>query len=122
MSRTVRRKNVRLPKWEITEIIRNDDVDLTKFEHIQIWYPGRPFIVYYKGYYKKDTKEYKKAKAKFYTDVGTNSFREPGPMWFIREFSQAPYRARAKNELANYKKYTDYEVVLESKPKLRYWT
>lgn len=70
----------------------------------------------------KTSKEYKKALAKFHSDAGVIRFKEPGPMWFIREFTQVPYRMKCKTELAKWRKDNEYEVIIEEMPHLDYWT
>ena len=76
------------------------------------------------GFIKIDpkSKEGKRIIAKWYSDSGTNHHKEPGPMWFVREFNQVPYRMKCKNELAKWKKDNEYEVIMESIPPLDYWT
>ena len=40
----------------------------------------------------KDSKEYKKAMAIYHSDSGTFSFKEPGPSWFRKLFTERPQR------------------------------
>ena len=49
-------------------------------------------------------------------------FKEPGPSWFRRLFSQRPYRQEAKRELQKFMVDMEYEPMILDKPKLEYWT
>ena len=68
------------------------------------------------------SKEGRKNVARYHSDAGTNRCKEPGPSWFRTEFTQSPYRARARSELRKALFDEDCEVVLESMPCLEYWT
>lgn len=68
------------------------------------------------------SEEYERRKAIFHSDNGTNSFKEPGPAWFRNMFSERPHRRMAKRELKKFMNDPDYEVILEPKGWLRYWT
>lgn len=70
----------------------------------------------------RNSKEGKKRLAKYYSDAGTHRCREPGPMWFIRETAQRPYRRRANNEIRKFMRNPEHEVMIESMPHRDYWT
>lgn len=114
MSKTVRRK-------------RGDQSGLDwKLQRLESesWYnkDGSWHYVSWWTYLKPDSKEYKYEVALYHSDSGGCSFREPGPMWYLRESAQVPYRMRAKKEIHKYMRDPDYEIVLEDKPKAEYWT
>ncbi len=44
-----------------------------------------------------------------------------GPGWCINQFVQKPYRVKSKTEISNFIKNSDYEVIIESKPKRPWW-
>ena len=44
-----------------------------------------------------------------------------GPMWFHREYTQAPYRAHSRDEMRKFMRNPDYELQLDSKPHKDYW-
>lgn len=121
MSRTYRRKGMKLPEWKNRKYFKKyEELDLSILKTVHERETGYSYR--YMVSFKEDSKEYKKLKAKYHSDNGTERFKEPGPMWFIRKYSQVPYRVKCKNELAKYKKYIDHEIILESMPKLDYWT
>lgn len=70
----------------------------------------------------KNTKEYKKALAKFHSDAGVVTFKEPGPSWFRNLYSERPQRRKAKRELKKFMLDNEYEVILNNKEPLQYWT
>lgn len=70
----------------------------------------------------KTSKEYKKALAKFHSDAGVMSFKEPGPHWFRNLFTERPQRRKAKRELKKFMLDNEYEVILRAKEPLSYWT
>ena len=72
--------------------------------------------------YAKDSKEFKRGKARFHADSGTTSFKEPGPGWFRNMFNTRPSRVAIRAEINKWLRNEDYEVVAESKPHLSYWT
>jgi len=123
MSRTYRRKKVKCDNYFMRGSA--DDLSEINFDEVETitmmpyrWIGGR---VYYNYTYKKTSKKGKKALARWHSE-SCKSYGEPGPMWYIHETAQVPYRVRAKTELSKYKKDFDYEVILESKPHREYWT
>jgi len=67
------------------------------------------------------SKEYKASVARYYSDR-QYTFKEPGPSWFRRLFTERPQRRHAKRELNKYLLDPDYEVILNEKDPLEYWT
>lgn len=66
--------------------------------------------------------EAKKNIKRFQSDSGNCWINFRGPSWFLREFVQVPYRAKARQELMKWMKNPDHEVLIESKPtKDVYW-
>lgn len=66
--------------------------------------------------------EAKKIIKRFQSDSGDCFINFRGPSWFLREFVQVPYRAKARQELMKWMKNPDHEVLIESKPtKDVYW-
>ena len=76
----------------------------------------------YRFFYKKDSHEGKKRIAKYFSDAGTHRFKEPGPSWFRNLFTQRPLRRHGKRELQKFLFDPEYEVIIEEKPPLEYWT
>jgi hypothetical protein len=70
----------------------------------------------------KDSKEYKKAMAIYHSDSGTFSFKEPGPSWFRKLFTERPQRRESERQLRKYLLDEEFEVILNPKDKLEYWT
>lgn len=72
----------------------------------------------------EDSVEYKRGLAKFHSDAGTTSFKEPGPSWYRRMFKRK-YTAKVRQELRKFLNNPDYEVDLHDsteKYKMDYWT
>lgn len=69
----------------------------------------------------KDSKEYKKGKARYHSDA-LRQFKEPGPAWFRNLFVERPQRREAKRQLRKFMLDQDYEVILNGKDPLVYWT
>lgn len=67
------------------------------------------------------SKEYKIAIARYHSD-GHKNFKEPGPHWYRNIFTERPQRREAKRQLKLYIQNPDYEVVLNTKDPLVYWT
>lgn len=105
MARTYRRKNEK-PAWWITE-----ELVEVHGTHRYEWVPIDP-----------QSALYKKNLAKHHSDAGSHNFKEPGPSFFRRETTQAPYRRRARDLIQQYLNGTIEDVVLESMPYLEYWT
>lgn len=72
--------------------------------------------------FEKGSLEYKRGKARFHSDMGTTSFKEPGPHWFRNLYSDRPLRRHNKNELRKYILDPDYEPICLEYWKLDYWT
>lgn len=62
-----------------------------------------------------------KAIAEFHADWH-RPWREPGPARFRHMMIEKPNRRKAKVELNKYLLNEDYEVIIEPKPPLPYWT
>lgn len=77
----------------------------------------------YFGCYRLDpkSKEGRKALAQFHSDKKDRVMIWNGPSWYHREFSQKPYRTRAKKEIFRFFKNPEYEVIIENKPPREYW-
>lgn len=103
MSRTYRRKN---EKHEYRWVLRNWDV----------W----PWCSNYTKY-DAHSKEGIKALAEFHADW-YRSFREPGPAWFRNMFTERPQRREAKRQIKKFMLDKEYEVILNPKDPLEYWT
>jgi len=67
------------------------------------------------------SKEGRKKLAEFHSDKKDHWMNYRGPSWFHREFSQKPYKVRARRELHRYQRDPDHEVMIESKPRREYW-
>lgn len=113
MSRTYRRKNA-------TQNGLWSDLDYFVSECI---YPFGTYIGV-RVKFPEDSVEYKQGSAKFHSDAGTTSFKEPGPSWYRRTFKRK-YAAKVRRELQKYLNDPDYEVDLHDsteKYKMDYWT
>jgi hypothetical protein len=74
-------------------------------------------------FYRPPTKsELSKAKAVYYSDSGTNDFKEPGPSWFRNLYHERPLRRKNKLELKKFMLNPEYEPMVCAKGKLPYWT
>lgn len=115
MSRTFRRRNTtQNGMWSDLEYFTSEWV-----------YPWSEFSYYSAGIrvpYPKDSEEYKKGKARFHSDGGTTSFKEPGPSWFRNCFTERPQRRAAKREIQKFMQNPDYEPMILPKDPLDYWT
>jgi hypothetical protein len=107
MSRTYRRKSLPVPKY------------VTR-EHVWSWYFGGAHHHY--RYFEVGSHEYKKALAKHFSDTGTYSHKEPGPSWFRNLYTERPQRREAKRQIHKYFLDEEFEVILNEKDKLEYWT
>ncbi len=73
--------------------------------------------------FEKGSKQYKEGRARFHSDMGTTSFKEPGPHWFRNLYSDRPLRRHDKNELRKYVLLDgEYEPSCSAYWKLDYWT
>jgi len=107
MSRTYRRKTLPVPKY------------VTR-EEVWSWYFRRPHLHY--RYFEVGSHEHKKALAKHFSDTGTYRYKEPGPSWFRNLYTERPQRREAVRQLKKFMLNEDYEVILNAKDKLEYWT
>lgn len=129
MSRTYRKRNETGKRWDNLEYRLKDSgyhleevLKIEGIEKIILSCYGGGYYTAYDFYYSKTSKKGKEIVARWHSDAGGTRYKEPGPMWFVREFTQVPYRMKCKTALANYKKYEEYEVILEAMPHLDYWT
>lgn len=121
MSRTYRfRKGKFIPwwndySWKEWVNIREEDIDPTW--EVRLNERSRIF-----KYARKLTgKELKKVKAFQYQDR-TFSCKEPGPHWFRNLYTDRPQRREAKRQLKKFLLDTDFEVIINPKDPLEYWT
>lgn len=70
----------------------------------------------------KDSAEYRKGKAIFHSDAATTNFKEPGPSWFRRMFTERPMRRYNKNEIRKWMNNPEYEPIVYDMMPLEYWT
>lgn len=68
-----------------------------------------------------NTIEYKRELAHYYSD-NYKGFKEPGPSWFRNLHTERPQRRAAKRQLSEYMKNPSYEVILNAKDPLEYYT
>lgn len=130
MSRTYRKKKAHRNRYgnDLEYKLRDGGYSLEEIlkiegiEKIELSCYGGRYYTAYDFYYSKTSKKGKQIVARWHSDAGVNSFKEPGPMWYVREFTQVPYRARAKQEIHKFFKDEEYEVIIESMPHLDYWT
>jgi len=110
MSRTKRRTNIRPPQWithDYDFVWRDlgDGYQWREWSHIPL-----------------EGKELAKSLSKFHGDHGYALYAcgsGPGKLFLRQE--QKKYRAQAKQELFNFIKNPDYEVMILDNPKLPYW-
>lgn len=105
MARTYRRKNQPIPRWVTHELRRLGDSFYWEYFPID-----------------RDSREYANRVAKFRSDAGTTSFREPGPAWFRNLFTERPQRREAKRQIRKYMMDEEFEIQLLDKNPLMYWT
>lgn len=116
MSRTFRRRNT----------TKNGMCDLEYYtsEVIRPWNEYTWSGAWVTVFFEKDSKEYKRGKAKFHSDAGTCSFKEPGPSWYRRMFHKM-YKSHVRQELHKFMRNPEYEVDLHDsteKYHMDYWT
>ncbi len=109
MSRTFRRKN---ETQEYDWILRDWDWSYNTYG---ICYGQRKT-------YDRKSKEAITALAHYHSDAGTYTWREPGPSWFRNLTSQRPMRRQSKNQLRKFMLDEEFEVIIETNPKLEYWS
>lgn len=112
MSRTFRRKNRVGNHWS--------DYKYFTGKYYYSWTTFGSFVGYVP--YPKDSKEYKKGKAKFHSDAGTTRCKEPGPSWFRNLYTERPLRRQTKREIQKFMLDPNYEPIVDEKGKLEYWT
>lgn len=96
--------------------------DIAWYTSEWIWTEGS-YRVLYRRPFPKDSKEYKKGKARYHSDAATHNCKEPGPSWFRNLYSDRPLRRSSKNELRKYIACDgEYEPMILRKEKLPYWT
>lgn len=107
MSRTYRRKSgdPSYKRWHTSSSVRIDPDGWC-----WMWVPMDPA-----------SNEYKRAVARYHSDR-TNNFKEPGPSWFRKLYTERPQRREAKRQLKKYMSDPDFEVILNAKDPLEYWT
>lgn len=129
MSRTYRRKNLYnsndIPSWiyverwcsmsEYEQVLEEHADSIQAVTDSSYGYGRRVDI-----WFAKNSKEGRRRLAVYLSDAATDSRHRPH-RWFVNEFHQRPYRRRSKNELRKYMIDTEYEYMIESKPKLGYW-
>jgi hypothetical protein len=122
MSRTIRfRKGKYVPWWNNYEW--KQWVEIPKEEYLNTRYDTRLYsykwssrgIVYEKKVVNKTTYW------KMHKD-STYRCKEPGPSWFRNLFTERPQRREAKRQLNKFLLDPDFEVLLDSKATLEYYT
>lgn len=123
MSRTYRRKSGKQEDWFLVDSCYELEEALAKTDANKIVLSayGRSYRPSYDIIYDKHSKYGKRELALYHSD-NYSRFGEPGPMWFIREYTQVPYRMKCKTALHKFMRDPDYEVALETMPHLDYWT
>ena len=120
MSRTVRfRKANYIPWWADYEW--KNWVEITEEEYHITKYNTRIWNSYYRGnIYEKKVE----TKATYWKIHNDDIFRckEPGPSWFRNLTSERPQRRESKRQLTKFLLDPDFEVLLDSKPPLEYYT
>ena len=106
MSRTFRRKSG-----------DNQDKKYVLSKHVRV--PGSYF--WYREPMKPNSAEYIKTNARYHSDNYRN-FKEPGPSWFRNLTAERPQRREAKRQLYKYMHDPEFEVILNGKDPLDYWT
>ncbi len=69
----------------------------------------------------KKGKAYKKGWWKYHSDAMRFWSGNKGPMWWIREQIQRPYRRKAKQEIRKALMDDEYEAIIRDKPKRGWW-
>lgn len=113
MSRTYRRKNEVGNHWSDFRYYTGEYVIIHPIT--SIW--NRVYVPF-----EKNSKEYKRGKAKFHSDAGTTPCKEPGPSWFRNLYTERPLRRQSKKEIRKFMLDPDYEPIIDKKGKLEYWT
>lgn len=111
MSRTYRRRQgneTKKSRWGLADALQSY-VKVSR--GVYVWVPIDP-----------KSAEGRKRKAKYHSDAGTTTFKEPGPSWFRNLFSERPLRRKNKNELRRFVLDQEYEPMVSPKGKIIYWT
>lgn len=69
----------------------------------------------------KEGDELQRALAAYHSDAYRN-FKEPGPAWYRNMFTERPQRRKAKGQLRKFMLDEEFEVMLNPKDPLEYWT
>lgn len=85
-------------------------------------YNYNEYGVFSRMYFDKQSVEYARRIAKYHSDAGTHSFKEPGPSWFRNLYSQRPLRRQSRVILQRFVQGEDFDVIINENPKLPYWT
>ncbi len=123
MSRTIRLRKGFVPWWndyshDVWEDVAPEDINETDQIKI-VSFRGLDRIWYRRKI--TDKRILKKIWWKSHKDDKFN-FKEPGPHWYRNLTSDRPLRRRAKNEIQKFMRDPNYDVVIDSKGKLDYWT
>ncbi len=101
MSRTYRRKQ---PKEDLFWHMRNYDAETVTPPQVD-----------------PKSKEGKQRLARYRSD-GHRNHKELGPAWYRRIFVEVPQRRNAQRQLQRVVRGEEFEVLLNAKEPLRYWT
>lgn len=133
MSRTIRRKNF-VPKW-VTHTHLKVELDEPygyrsckysedgRWTKTYVWVEHPTIKAYYYVDVPKVGKDLAKSLSKHHGDHGytTGCGGGSGPGKWFRQNEQQSYRANAKQELHEYLRNEEYEVMILANPKLPYW-
>ena len=121
MSRTIRfRKANHIPWWADYEW--KNWVSITKEEFLKLKYDRKLYSSNWSS--KIDYQKKVSNKATYWRIHKDNRFRckEPGPSWFRNLFSERPQRRESKRQLNKFLLDPEFEVLLDSKAHLEYYT
>jgi hypothetical protein len=82
-------------------------------------YVGRDFLFMWEV--PKPQKEQRRIDALEHRDR-SSYFKEPGPAFFRNLYTERPLRRESKRQLKKFLLTPEFEVILDSKGKLEYWT
>ena len=68
-----------------------------------------------------NSKEGKKALARFHSDAKHFLYEWKGPNWFHNMYAQRPYRRDCKKQIKKFMRNPDYEIQIRNKPYREYW-
>lgn len=121
MSRTIRfRKSTFIPWWNNYEW--RNWVEITKEEYLNTKYDTK---LYSSSWRSKVIYEKKVVSKTTYWDIHRdNTFRckEPGPAYFRNLYTERPQRRESKRQLNKFLLDPEFEVLLDSKAHLEYYT